>query len=348
MATQKRNLKEVFQRFSDKKQNTFYMPDKEKKGNFTKDKDGKFIKSEPGKGDFKMATGGGTPIPKGEKLKDHPEVHRVEQPRDKDGQFTYNAVNNIPLKYGPTRGTTIPPLLQGMKINFAQKSNKTVVLDGLTYVAKMDFTKEEFMEMLKDYSIENYVDENGETKGRVVWNNLPNVGLERKKGRKSQAEKDMITKGEEGFVNPDTTIMEGRNKRPDGPRTPSFVNKKPGSSQIGETPEDGYNPLSPNSTNSTSDDNAGSPSQKSTSEQPQKNSVDTGMAKENPVEFGKKYQNEINEIKKLDPKMTASKIINAFATGKIKSFDQLRKMIELKNSGNKPTKPDDSDTPNRK
>ena len=176
MATQKRNLKEVFQRFSDKKQNTFYMPDKEKKGNFTKDKDGKFIKSEPGKGDFKMSTGGGTPIPEGEKLKDHPEIHRVQQPRDKDGQFTYNAVNNIPLKYGPTRGTTIPPLLQGMKINFAQKSNKTVVLDGLTYAAKMDCTKEEFMEMLKKFSIENYVDENGETKGRVVWNNLPNIG----------------------------------------------------------------------------------------------------------------------------------------------------------------------------
>jgi hypothetical protein len=308
MATQKKNLKEVFQRFSDKKQNTFYMPDKEKKGNFTKDKDGKFIKSEPGKGDFKMATGGGTPIPKGEKLKDHPEAHRVEQPRDDDGQFTYNAVNNIPLKYGPSRGTTIPPLFAGMKINFAQKSNKTVVLDGLTYVAKINFTKEEFMEMLKDYSIENYVDENGEMKGRVVWNNLPDVELERKKGRKSQVEKDMLASGEEGFVSPDTTIMSGRNKRPDEPKKPNFVNKKP--------------PVP------SAEGNGG---EKAT-QQPQQPQIDTELAKSNPVEFGKKYQKEISNIKKLDPKISEAKIINAFASGKIQSFDDLEHALNLKNN----------------
>lgn len=320
MATQKSsdkvnkkpNLRDVFQSYSDKRE-----------------------------GHFQEATGGGTPIPKGEKLKDHPEVKRVMQPRDDDGQFTYNAVNNIPLKYGPTRGTTIPPLLAGMKINFVNKKKDAVVLDGLVYVAGLDFTKEELMEMLNDYTID-------EEKGKITWNKLPDAEMARKKGRRSQAEKDMIKSGDDGYAPNETVIMGGRNKRPDGPRTPNFVNKKPGEKQIGKTPEDGYNPLSPNSTNSTPDDNIGSPSQKSTPEQPQKNSVDVGMAKENPVEFGKKYQNEINEIKKLDPKMTASKIINAFATGKIKSFDQLRKMIELKNSSNKPTKPDDPDTPNRK
>ena len=77
--------------------------------------------SEEREGKFQEATGGGTPIPKGERLKDHPEAKRVMQPRDDDGQFTYNAVNNKPLKYGSSRGTTIPPLLAGMKINFVNK-----------------------------------------------------------------------------------------------------------------------------------------------------------------------------------------------------------------------------------
>ena len=320
MATQKSsdkvnkkpNLRDVFQNYSDKRE-----------------------------GHFQEATGGGTPIPKGEKLKDHPEVKRVMQPRDDDGQFTYNAVNNIPLKYGPTRGTTIPPLLAGMKINFVNKKKDAVVLDGLVYLAGLDFTKEELMEMLNDYTID-------EEKGKITWNKLPDAEMDRKRGRRSQAEKDMIASGEDGYAPNETVIMGGRNKRPDGPRTPGFVNKKPSEKQAGKTPEDGYNPLSPNSTNSTPDDNASFPSQKSTPEQPQKNSVDVGMAKENPVEFGKKYQNEINEIKKLDPKMTASKIINAFATGKIKSFDQLKRMIELKNNGYRPTKPNNSDDPNKK
>ena len=317
MATQKSsdkvnkkpNLRDVFQSYSDKRE-----------------------------GHFQEATGGGTPIPKGEKLKDHPEVKRVMQPRDDDGQFTYNAVNNIPLKYGPTRGTTIPPLLAGMKINFVNKKKDAVVLDGLVYVAGLDFTKEELMEMLNDYTID-------EEKGKITWNKLPDAEMARKRGRRSQAEKDMIASGEDGYAPNETVIMGGRNKRPDGPRTPSFVNKKPSDPQTGKTPDENNGPYNPKP---TPQDNGGSPVQKSVNEQPQKNSIDVGMAKENPVEFGKKYQNEINEIKKLDPKMTASKIINAFATGKIKSFDQLRKMIELKNSGNKPTKPDDSDTPNRK
>ena len=279
MATQKSsdkvnkkpNLRDVFQNYSDKRE-----------------------------GHFQEATGGGTPIPKGEKLKDHPEVHRVMQPRDDDGQFTYNAVNNIPLKYGPTRGTTIPPLLAGMKINFVNKKKDAVVLDGLVYLAGLDFTKEELMEMLNDYTID-------EEKGKITWNKLPDAEMARKRGRRSQAEKDMIASGKEGFVNPDTTIMEGRNLRPDGPRKAKFVNKKPPIPPVGG--------------------NGGGSTRMS---QPQKNSIDTGMAKTNPVGFGKKYQKEINAIMKKNPDVTISKIINAFASGKVKDFDHLNRILDSK------------------
>jgi predicted RNA-binding protein with TRAM domain len=64
--------------------------------------------------------------------------------------------------------------------------------------------------------------------------------------------------------------------------------------------------------------------------QPQKNSIDTGMAKENPVEFGKKYQKEINAIMKNNPNVTISKIINAFASGKVKDFDHLNRILNSK------------------
>lgn len=78
-------------------------------------------------GNYKEATGGGTPIPKGEKLKDHPEAKRVKQPRDDDGRFTYNAVNFKELKTKDSRGITVPPFLRGVKINFAKKGDKNYI-----------------------------------------------------------------------------------------------------------------------------------------------------------------------------------------------------------------------------
>ena len=66
-----------------------------------------------GLGTYKEATGGGEPIPKGQKRTTQ---KRVMQPRDEFGQFTYNAANKKELKYGPSRGTTIPPYLRTKKL----------------------------------------------------------------------------------------------------------------------------------------------------------------------------------------------------------------------------------------
>ena len=101
-------------------------------------------------GEYKESTGGGTPMRKGQKIdyvadnvqeaesyrKEHPKATvRVQQPRDEDGQFTYNSANRRGLKYGPSRGKTIPPFLLGTQLVFANSTGQAtfVALDGKRY-----------------------------------------------------------------------------------------------------------------------------------------------------------------------------------------------------------------------
>lgn len=108
------------------------------------------IKSDSG---YTESTGGGTPLAKGEKLKNHPEAHRVSQPRDEDGQFTYNSANKKPLAYRPSRGTSVPPMLRGMKITYAKKTgNLQIMSEGKFY--RIMSTKElgEFASQFKEWS----------------------------------------------------------------------------------------------------------------------------------------------------------------------------------------------------
>jgi len=106
-------------------------------------------------GNYKEATGGGTPIPKGETLAEHPEAKRVMQPRDEDGRFTYNAVNFKELKTKESRGTTVPPFLRGVKINFAAKSESGKEYfwhDGKRYEVDLgDMNQEEFAKTFRKY-----------------------------------------------------------------------------------------------------------------------------------------------------------------------------------------------------
>lgn len=106
-------------------------------------------------GNYKEATGGGTPLEKGEKLKDHPEAKRVMQPRDEDGRFTYNAVNFKELKTKESRGTTVPPFLRGVKINFAAKSESGKEYfwhNGKRYEVNLgDMNQEEFAKTFRKY-----------------------------------------------------------------------------------------------------------------------------------------------------------------------------------------------------
>ena len=146
-------------------------------------------------GNYTESTGGGTPLKKGEKLKDHPEAKRVQQPRDEDGQFTYNSVNGKGLKYGPSRGTTVPPFLRGVKLTFCEPGTKLKVEgdDGIKVkIMTIDMSVEEIVNACKEY-IESEEGFAGMGEGSSVT----------KKGRKSKEE--LAAKpGQIGTVDPKT------------------------------------------------------------------------------------------------------------------------------------------------
>lgn len=107
-------------------------------------------------GEYQEAPGGGTPLPKGVKAPSKAWVaaNRTMQPRDSQGQFTYNSANRKELKYGPSRGTTVPPFLIGFKITFAKSSGKgaLVDLDGKKYTLPDKYkTKEDFIKACQQY-----------------------------------------------------------------------------------------------------------------------------------------------------------------------------------------------------
>lgn len=146
-------------------------------------------------GHYSESTGGGTPLKKGEKLKDHPEAKRVQQPRDEDGQFTYNSVNGLKLEYGPSRGTTVPPFLRGIKLTFFEPGTKLKIdgPDGIKVkLMTIDMSVDEIVNACKSY-IESEEGFAGMGEGSSIT----------KKGRKSKEEIEAKA-GQIGHVDPKT------------------------------------------------------------------------------------------------------------------------------------------------
>lgn len=138
-------------------------------------------------GTFDEGYGGGTPIDAGKKAPNDEwkRAHRVKQPRDAEGKFTYNSANAKELKYGPSRGITTPPFLLGLKMPNVIKKGTATVIDGKTYVIQSDMTLDEFIDKCKD---------------KLEMDKFAKEIIGRKKGRKSEAEKEQMEKGEEGLV----------------------------------------------------------------------------------------------------------------------------------------------------
>lgn len=145
-------------------------------------------------GTYKEAPGGGTPLPAGQKAPSSEWVqeHRQMQPRNPDGTFGYNSLNGKDLKYGPSRGFTVPHFLRGVELKFLEKGSKYVVNEGsqyATYILAIDLTKENLIQICKQYR-------NHQGGFLGAYNEI----MEKKKGRQSKEEKEAIAKGEEGEI----------------------------------------------------------------------------------------------------------------------------------------------------
>lgn len=144
-------------------------------------------------GSYTEAPGGGTPLARGTKAPSDEWVkeHRQMQPRDPNtGQFEYNNANAKGTKY-PSRGEKTPMFIKGGDFdkifNKIKDTEHTIITDeGKTGIARLDMSKGEFMEAIKNAS---------EKLGFTTrWN------VENKKGRKTAAEKEALEKGEKGRI----------------------------------------------------------------------------------------------------------------------------------------------------
>ena len=155
-------------------------------------------------GTYQEAPGGGTPLKKGQKAPsaEWVKANRKMQPRDEEGQFTYNSANGKGLKYGPSRGTTVPPFLKGIKLTFCAPGTKLKIEgeDGIKIkIMTIDMTVEEIVHKCKQYM----EDEHG-------FAGMGEGSSITKKGRKSKEEKEAEA-GQIGNVDP-KTLSEGTQK----------------------------------------------------------------------------------------------------------------------------------------
>lgn len=80
---------------------------------------------------------------------------RYAQPRDENGQFTYNSANNRGLSTKYSRGHTLPPFLQGVNLTFIKKGSEFQYTDAdgkiKRVISSIDMTPEELISACKKY-----------------------------------------------------------------------------------------------------------------------------------------------------------------------------------------------------
>lgn len=106
-----------------------------------------------GSRDFVLADNKDDPV--AQKAKDAGIPVRYAQPRDDNGQFTYNSANNRGLSTKYSRGHTLPPFLQGVNLTFIKKGSEFQYTDAdgkiKRVIASIDMTPEELISACKKY-----------------------------------------------------------------------------------------------------------------------------------------------------------------------------------------------------
>lgn len=239
-------------------------------------------------GNYQEATGGGTPLAKGEKLKDHPEAKRVMQPRDEEGKFTYNAVNEKPLKYGPSRGTTPMPIFDSIRSKFKKKANaeySTNEEDGLKKV-KLNMSFEDFEKRFKEFHTEE------------GWTGF-NVEISSKKGRRTKEEEEAVRNNRYGPIMGEFEKEKGNAK----PKKSKFSGKGKPAKPIDEQPKQ--------------------PKSESVDTELAKNNKQEFVEK-----YSKQIDDLMEYADSKGQDVVLDDIVEAFATGENTSFEEMKKEID--------------------
>lgn len=271
-------------------------------------------------GQFEEAAGGGTPMTRGQKIDhvaetpkeadeyraEHPgAIVRVKQPRDTDGQFTYNSANKRELEYGPSRGKTTPPFLTGFKVTFAKKSGKGAVITPDNKMFKMPDSiksKDDFERAYMEYRKEGDKFMGLSKEGKEIEaGSLSDRAIGR--GGKAGRDTKEVTRG---YLESAKKMKMKKNFRK--------VEKSGGG---GEAPKAPTTPT---------------PTLKTESTQPKGGSVDYSLAKSDPDRFVEENMDEIDKlIQEADAagyELDADAMIDAIASGEYKDFDAIRATLK--------------------
>lgn len=271
-------------------------------------------------GQFEEAAGGGTPMTRGQKIDhvaetpkeadeyraEHPgAIVRVKQPRDTDGQFTYNSANKRELEYGPSRGKTTPPFLTGFKVTFAKKSGKGAVVTPDNKMFKMPDSiksKDDFERAYMEYRKEGDKFMGLSKEGKEIEaGSLSDRAIGR--GGKAGRDAKEVTRG---YLESAKKMKMKKNFRK--------VERSGGSGSGGEAPK------------------TPTPTPKTESTQPKGGSVDYSLAKSDPDRFVEENMDEIDKlIQEADAagyELDADAMIDAIASGEYKDFDAIRATLK--------------------
>lgn len=269
-------------------------------------------------GQFEEAAGGGTPMTRGQKIDhvaetpkeadeyraEHPgAIVRVKQPRDTDGQFTYNSANKRELEYGPSRGKTTPPFLTGFKVTFAKKSGKGAVVTPDNKMFKMPDSiksKDDFERAYMEYRKEGDKFMGLSKEGKEIEaGSLSDRAIGR--GGKAGRDTKEVTRG----------YLESAKK----------MKMKKNFRKVERSGGGGEAPKAPTPT----------PTPKTESTQP-KGGVDYSLAKSAPDRFVEENMDEIDKlIQEADAagyELDADAMIDAIASGEYKDFDAIRATLK--------------------
>lgn len=270
-------------------------------------------------GQFEEAAGGGTPMTRGQKIDhvaetpkeadeyraEHPgAIVRVKQPRDTDGQFTYNSANKRELEYGPSRGKTTPPFLTGFKVTFAKKSGKGAVVTPDNKMFKMPDSiksKDDFERAYMEYRKEGDKFMGLSKEGKEIEaGSLSDRAIGR--GGKAGRDTKEVTRG----------YLESAKK----------MKMKKNFRKVERSGGGGEAPKAPTPT----------PTPKTESTQPKGGSVDYSLAKSDPDRFVEENMDEIDKlIQEADAagyELDADAMIDAIASGEYKDFDAIRATLK--------------------